>query len=64
LHSLWGTLWGLQEKTGWSHDYILWEESWINIQMKLADAPRISTKKRKKAIETEEDLRNFLDIHD
>jgi hypothetical protein len=54
----------LQEKFGCSHDYILWGESWTNLQMKIADAPRISTKKDEvKPIETEEELEAFLKKH-
>jgi hypothetical protein len=30
----------IQKETGWTDDYLLWETSWANIQMKLADAPR------------------------
>jgi hypothetical protein len=51
----------LQEKLGCSHEYILWKESWANLQMKIADAPRIG--KKKKAIESESDLIEFLDKH-
>lgn len=53
---------GLQEKLGCSHEYLLWGETWINFQMKIADSPRIG--KKKKRIETEDELRDFLDIHD
>jgi hypothetical protein len=52
----------LQEKLGCSHEYILWKESWSNLQMKIADTPRI-VRKSKKAIETESDLIDFLDKH-
>jgi hypothetical protein len=52
----------LQEKFGCSHEYILWKESWTNLQMKIADTPRIAPK-GKKAIETEGDLIEFFDKH-
>jgi hypothetical protein len=52
----------LQEKLGCSHEYILWKESWSNLQMKIADAPKI-VRKNKKPIETESDLIDFLDKH-
>jgi len=52
----------MQEKFGCSHEYVLWKESWANLQMKIADTPRIAPKS-KKAIETEGDLIEFLDKH-
>lgn len=52
----------LQEKLGCSHDYILWSESWTNLQMKVSDAPRIG--KEKKKMETEDDFREFFNIHE
>lgn len=42
---------------------MLWGESWLNIQMKLMDAPRVVTVKRKKAIESDDDLIEFLKIN-
>ena len=59
-HSLWGLIYSLQRETGWSHNYILWEESWFNLQMKLDDAPRLISSKRKKEIKTDEELEEFL----
>lgn len=55
----------LQEKLGCSHEYILWKESWANLQMKIADAPRIASKKEKekKPIETEEELIDFFNMN-
>lgn len=34
----------VQEKTGWTDDYLLWEISLANIRMKLADGLRYTTK--------------------
>lgn len=59
-HSLFGIIWSIQKETGWTHEYILWGESWFNIQMKLADAPRMITGSRKKTIESEDELEEFL----
>ena len=59
-HSLFGIIWSIQKETGWTHDYILWGESWFNIQMKLADAPRMINGNRKKTIESEDELEEFL----
>jgi hypothetical protein len=53
----------LQERFGCTHEYILWRESWTNLQMKIADSVR-SVPKEPKPIETEEELRDFLDIHE
>ncbi|MFA5450595.1 MAG: hypothetical protein WC231_01165 [Dehalococcoidales bacterium] len=38
-HSLFGLIWSIQKETGWTHEYILWGESWLQLQLKLADAP-------------------------
>jgi len=46
-HSLFGLIFSIQKETGWSHDYILWGESWFNLQMKLNDLPG---KKKKKEV--------------
>ena len=59
-HSLFGIIWSIQKETGWTHDYILWGESWFNIQMKLADAPRMINGNLKKTIESEDELEEFL----
>jgi len=59
-HSLFGLIYSLQKETGWTHDYILWGESWFNLQMKLADVPRTIKIKRKKEITTDEELEEFL----
>ena len=58
-HSLFGIIWSIQKETGWSHDYVMWGESWFNIQMKLADAPRLE-KEKKKIIEDSEELEDLL----
>ena len=58
-HSLFGIIWSIQKETGWTHKYILWGESWFNIQMKLADAPKM-VNGHKKEIESDEELAEFL----
>ena len=40
LHSPWGTIGKLKIERGFSHNYILCDESWINILMESADQPR------------------------
>jgi hypothetical protein len=59
-HSLFGIIWSIQKETGWSHDYVLWGESWFNLQMKLSDAPRLVKGDRAKRIENDEELEEFL----
>ena len=49
-HSLFGLIWSLQKETGWSHEYILWGESWMMLQLKLADSPRMVKKNDKRVI--------------
>lgn len=39
---------------------MLWGESWPNLAMKIADAPRHSVKKKDK-LETAEDVMNFFE---
>ena len=59
LHSPWGTIWSIATATGWSLDYILWQVSWGNLMMMIADAPRYITGKklkRGKDIESEKDI--------
>jgi hypothetical protein len=53
----------LQKETGWTDDYILWGTSWVNLQMKLADAPHYSYNKKEKVhtIVDEQELINFLE---
>ncbi len=30
-------MWAVQEKTGWTNDYILWHEPILSIRLKIAD---------------------------
>jgi hypothetical protein len=64
LHSPWGYIFLLQEKIGCSHDYLLWKESWLNLQMKISDSVRYGKKKtpKPKELVTEEDFKNFFDL--
>lgn len=59
-HSLFGIIWSIQKETGWTHRYILWGETWFNLQLKLGDAPRMISGNRKKKIENEDELEEFL----
>lgn len=52
----------LQKETGWTDDYLLWEVSWMSLQLKLADAPRYESgdSKKTKTIVDEQELANVL----
>jgi hypothetical protein len=60
MNSPWGVMWNIQKETGWTDEYLLWEIPWINVRMKLADAPHYLYSKIKE-IKTEDELRDFLD---
>ncbi len=51
----------LQERFGCTHNYLLWGESWTNLQMKISDMPRIA--KREKKLETDSDIIDFFEKH-
>lgn len=51
----------LQKETGWSDEYILWGTSWVNLQMKLADAAHYHYGERRRTVVDEADLANFLE---
>ena len=40
LHSPWGSLGRIKAERGYTHEYVLWGESWINLLMETADQPR------------------------
>jgi hypothetical protein len=58
-HSLFGIIWSIQKETGWTHKYVLWGESWFNLQLKMNDAPRL-VKHQKQKIESDDELIDFL----
>lgn len=47
LNSLWGMIYMIREKLNMSHHEIMWKRSWINIEMMLADQPRVVNIKKK-----------------
>lgn len=61
LHSPWGIIAMLAEKTGWTYHYILHRVAWVNIRMMLADAPRYSTDEKMQQA-TDDDLRKLAKI--
>lgn len=46
LNSLWGMIYMIREKLHMSHREIMWKRSWINIEMMLADSPRLAKVKK------------------
>ncbi|MGZ3753579.1 MAG: hypothetical protein ACXVAY_01390 [Mucilaginibacter sp.] len=62
MHSPWGIEFNIIKETGWTRQYLLWSESWINIQLMLRDAPSYKTKKRenKRVLTTKEELEDFF----
>lgn len=40
LHSPFGLLGQIKRERGYTHEYLLWGESWINILLEGADQPR------------------------
>lgn len=65
LNSPWGIEWMIYEKTGWTRHYVMWKVSWINIQMMLADAPRMGKKGKdsKQFVKSDKELIEFLNIN-
>lgn len=60
-HSLFGIIFSIQKETGWTHDYVLWGESWLSLQLKLSDLPRsVSEKDNVIEIEDDKELLEFL----
>jgi hypothetical protein len=43
LKSLWGSLWSVCTATGWTLEYLLWQITWINLQMMIVDAVRYNS---------------------
>lgn len=61
LHSPFGTIGQIREKTGYTLDYILWAEPWVNFILDSADAPRyVKGKRPTPIVEDEEDIKNIL----
>lgn len=65
MNSPWGIEWMILKETGWTRRYLLWGESWINIQMMLADAPgyrKASNTTQGPELEDEDDFKAFLNL--
>ena len=44
MNSLWGWIYQLRKELHMSHYELMWQRSWINIEMMLADQPRMVKK--------------------
>lgn len=61
LHSPFGAIGQIREKTGYTLEYILWAEPWVNFILDSADAPRyVKGKRPVPVVEDEEDIKNIL----
>jgi hypothetical protein len=61
LHSPFGIIGQIREKTGYSLDYILWAEPWITFIIESADAPRyVKGSRPTPVIESAEEAANAL----
>lgn len=45
LHSPFGTIGRIKAERGYTHEHVLWGESWVNLLMEQADAPRYVKKR-------------------
>jgi len=54
FHSPWGLIFSIARETGWTSNYILWHVTWANLQLMIADAPRLKKKTNKKMVEDDE----------
>lgn len=39
MHSPWGIIQQIVKETGWTWHYVLWQVSWVNIMLMMADRP-------------------------
>lgn len=60
LHSPFGMLGKIKTERGYTHEYLLWSESWVNLLMENADAPRYTKKQYTPAVEGADELREAL----
>ena len=62
LHSPFGVIGQIKEKTGYSHEYILWGQPWIMFLIESADQPRYMDRKPDDAplVESVDDAADML----
>ena len=59
-NSPFGTIWAIAQATGWTADYILWKIPFACLQLMIADAPRYISGNRRRTLESEDALKDFL----
>ena len=65
MHSPWGINFNIIKEMGLSWHELLWQISWVNIRMMIADAPGYKSGKgtsKGKELESEDDFREFLKL--
>jgi hypothetical protein len=61
LHSPFGIIGGIKERTGYTTEYILWGQAWALFLMEAADAPRYRKGQRPVTIaESTDEVENIL----
>lgn len=62
LHSPWGVFGRIMTERGYTRKQVLWGDSWINLLMESADAPRyVSGKPRAPIAENSDDIKRILE---
>jgi hypothetical protein len=66
MHSPWGMMYSIIEKTSYTMHDLMWRVRWIHIQMMLADSPKFIKKRKEKTKElvTEEDFLKAFNLKD
>lgn len=59
-HSPFGLIGQIKEKTGYTHDYILWGVSWLVFLMEMADAPKYVKKRPAITVDSAADAAGIL----
>ena len=63
MNSPWGIEMNIIKETGFTRHYLLWQISWVNAGLMLADAPHFKKQAPKpKALESEDDFKDFLKL--
>lgn len=56
MHSPWGVLYQLVKETGWSWNQLLWETSYANLMLMMADRPNFKPAEEMAIPETGKEL--------
>lgn len=60
LHSPFGTLGKIKAERGYTHAHVLWGETWLNLLMESADAPRYTKKQHIPVVDGANELKERL----